>query len=393
MTRSGFSWPERFLPGLSNTLAALVAGYMWTSVCALRRAFSERERFTVFADSSSGADIQNALREGVIESSEQSLKKILVLFIFQLILLGITASVAAIRLPVMIVLIALGMSATGLYGIFRVFRDEERCASTGFGVKAPDRSRRIRFIGMMLGGIGLLSLLLTPFKAILPLSLIRNLLLWFLGLFQFLPHVMLPAREQPIPDFPPMEPLIRPEFALDEPITPWAGWKYIQYSFFGFIGILFVYFMLKPLFSKFNLSNLLFSGRMSQVIVQWFRSLGESFRIFFNRSDSSVALDRKNEKEVSAAVFEAYSTVQKKRLKTSLNIFARLIVWGNNRAPWKTSYAPAEYCLILSFHVPEQKQAIVQCGELFEQELYSSRPLSREQQTQFRDLVESITME
>jgi len=89
-------------------------------------------------------------------------------------------------------------------------------------------------------------------------------------------------------------------------------------------------------------------------------------------------------------------------MRRSVTLFARLIIWGSEvcNVDWKPSYAPGEYCNILSVSMATAVatsalesigEKIIRCGELFEQALYSAEVLSAAEQREFKDLVEEIT--
>jgi hypothetical protein len=105
-------------------------------------------------------------------------------------------------------------------------------------------------------------------------------------------------------------------------------------------------------------------------------------------------------------------------MRNSVSLFARLVIWGieHCRVPWKPSCAPGEYCALLAASpaaagrepgkpetetgVPPEgggpslfncHDAILRCGELFEEALYSSATLSGEGRREFKRLVQTIT--
>jgi hypothetical protein len=97
-------------------------------------------------------------------------------------------------------------------------------------------------------------------------------------------------------------------------------------------------------------------------------------------------------------------------MKASVSLFSRLILWGQEtlKVQWKPVYAPAEYCSLLqgryeagpaaegsaaegSVAGAAGPGAIVRCGELFEEAIYSADVLTPEKAEEFRGLVAGVT--
>jgi hypothetical protein len=96
-----------------------------------------------------------------------------------------------------------------------------------------------------------------------------------------------------------------------------------------------------------------------------------------------------------------YSPQKRREMKNSVTLFLRLILWGSEQqnVTWKPSDAPGEYCAKLSGRVAEQETAaghaaaIIRCGALFEEALYSQAVLPDAKRAEFKELVQGITAE
>ncbi|MDR1868193.1 MAG: DUF4129 domain-containing protein [Treponema sp.] len=387
---------NRFIPHLANTIPALLALYGWTYILMVYAALTAREAFVRYAQDHSRADLSTALRDGFIKSSEHTLKKAARLYCVQVLCVGIGSALKKNSGGGLSFLcIALVLFATIICGLFRIFSSEERCASEGVVGTSEERTHRIHLMLITVALLAGAAFLLTARRPLLPLSLLLDFLAWLFALLfrekqQQLPPWVPPAPlERPYEDVKPVVPL---EWL--EQREPWSGWRYIQYGFIGIGILLFVWFMIKPFFSRFTLLDkaIPLHIRIVQAAYQWWTAWIHAIRSFFTfkKDNRSRALDSPAYDTVAAAVLKSYTTARNKKIKATLNLFARLIVWGNAVVPWKNSDAPLEYCDRLALHYSEQRKEIMRCGALFEQALYSEHPLSQKEQHEFKQVVESL---
>jgi hypothetical protein len=102
-------------------------------------------------------------------------------------------------------------------------------------------------------------------------------------------------------------------------------------------------------------------------------------------------------------ILAAYSRAKRREIRRGAALFARLILWGNEKfqASWKASLGPGEYCAALSraalpdgengaAPAGEKASAILRCGELFEEILYSSRDPGSELRREFEGAVKLV---
>jgi hypothetical protein len=151
--------------------------------------------------------------------------------------------------------------------------------------------------------------------------------------------------------------------------------------------------------------------KLFRIIVRWFLNLGPALGRLFSRlggGDGSVRMGRLDGGRIdsmAADLLAAYSPAKKRDMRGSVTLFARLIVWGTEPrgVSWKPSAAPGEDCARLSNAVSSGAApaedgadagtlapAILRCGELFEEAIYSPRILSKEERLEFKELIEKI---
>jgi hypothetical protein len=204
----------------------------------------------------------------------------------------------------------------------------------------------------------------------------------------------------------------------------------------------FLWFMIKPLFDLSPGSGkITLAHRIARLfrngLAGFMRTLKDFFASLGKRGSSvRINISKGDVQNMSEDLLAAWSRARKRELRRSLDLFARLILWGGQKyqAIWKPSMGPGEYCGILAAAVreaaraggnggapaipveqmPEQipgqgaveqipgqgadsgdenntATAILRCGEIFEEALYGPRSTDKKTQREFRDLVEGIT--
>ncbi|MDR2101573.1 MAG: hypothetical protein LBP43_03285 [Treponema sp.] len=418
-----------FLPRLANVLAPPVVLYVWLSVIFLKRVLGGREVFETYTHQYRGMDLQRILLEDADFMSEADARfgKTIGIYIFQLFLAGALTAAAAILgrplpLSLFIALLILFINAAFIFALFGLFRQEHYYAGEGIALAAPDRSKRIIAMFMFPLVTGLGALLFASEKSILPFSWITGFLSWIAAL---LARLSRPADEEApvipeLPDFMERPSPMNPFAEMMEPVEPWPFWDWLKYGAIA-LGILaFLWFMVKPLFSRDrNQDGLSFGERLRRLIIRWFQALRSGTALFWTSlfgGSRQVKIGAPNAAEIrrlSTELLSGFSSAKKREMRRSVTLFARLILWGNStyQAPWKPSNAPGEYCALLASRItatastgpsrstgpagasgPEDlPRAVIRCGELFEQALYSEQVLTGEERREFTKLVEGIT--
>jgi hypothetical protein len=399
----------RFFPGLSNTAAALFSLYAWISVISFKGLFAAREIFESYTKRYSGEKLREAVLEdaAVLQDGDSSMLKTRVSCLVQLslmVLLIVAAGILQIPIPLGIYALSIILVINGVF-IFtwvNLLKAEGYYAGEGLALSEADHLGRIP--GMLfftLIGAGA-AILLASERSILPFSLITGFFAWLLSLFPrpvpadtgaavpAMPEVMGPADMLP--------PFLEPE----EPSEPWPIWEWLQYAAIGLLLGVFVWFMIKPLFSRgrFSGERLSFAERLRSLVTQWFQSLRTlvvNCMALFKRRDSFRGLGEAEKAQIrrlSSDLLKNYGPAKRWEMRDSVNLFARLIVWGTERrhVPWKPSHAPGEYCGRLAAAGDLRSGgAIIRCGEIFEEALYAPAVLPEKRRKEFKALVQEIT--
>jgi hypothetical protein len=402
----------RFLPGLANVLSPLIALYMWFSVIFLKGVLKGREVFESYTHQYRGAELQRILLEDAdfMSAADGRFGKTVRIYTFQLFLAGALTATAAILgrplpLPLFIALLILFINAAFIFALFGLFRQEHYYAGEGIALAAPDRSRRI--IAMLIFSCitALGAILFASDKSILPFSWITGLLSRLLAL---LARLSRPPREEApavpeLPNFPRQPAGSNPFLEMMEPAEPWPFWDWLKYGALVLAALAFLWFMVKPLFSRdrFNQDGLSFGERLRRLVIAWIKTLRSGAALFWTSlfgGPGAVKIGAPNAaalRSLSAELLSAYSPAKKRELRRSVTLFARLILWGSAayQVSWKDSRAPGEYCAILASRAAgaELPGAIIRCGELFERALYSKQVLTGDERREFSNLVEGIT--
>ncbi|MDR0784954.1 MAG: hypothetical protein LBE74_03605 [Treponema sp.] len=400
-----------FVPGLANMGAALASLYTWAMTLVFKQIFRGQRQFEKFAESLNG----EALRTAVIENPElinverinQLKKTILTHFaVIGVFVLAAAFSKTSVVLPLLVFLIFTAAVCVCMLGFLALMKQEYAFAGEGLSILKAFRLRQILGIFLFASMGVVIALLLASNRSLLPPSLIVRFFAWLASLFDKpLPpdaeHILF---SQSPPPLAPLGQQLADTFGATQ---PWAGWKYVQRGLVTLAILAFLFFMLKPLF-KDNFFGSFAKGRANfkriwKEFSEWLANLKNWRRIirsiisFFKYRDAR-RLARKEKSvdifRVSSELLEAYKSTQKKKIQQSVNLFARLIIWGREtfEIAWKPSFAPGEFCTLLAFAVPEQERRdmVIRCGALFEQSLYSQNELTPAENNEFTTLVEEL---
>ncbi|GHV87001.1 hypothetical protein AGMMS50255_2970 [Spirochaetia bacterium] len=410
LLRTDLSLSRRFMPGIANILGALAALYVWIFALYLREIFRAREFFESHTRQYEGENLQRIMLEdsSLMGDADANIRKLIFIYGFQLAIVGILAIVSGIlkiQIPLafLALLVILYVSAACIFAILELFEREQYFAGEGIAVSAPERSKRTAAILFFSLAAAAAALLLAADNNILPISIITGFFAWLAALLSR------PAKPQEPASFAfkDLAPESVPRMTLEEqlglePQAPWPFWDYVKYALITLLILGFIWFMIKPLLSPGS-DKTPFRLKLARLVLQWFKSLRQGIAYFFSalkKDEGSTKMNRPGAaaiRSMSADLLAAYSQAKKRDMKNSLTLFARLILWGAEtfHISWKPSRAPGEYCAALVQASPpetgETCAAIIRCGELFEEALYSAEVLSREKQREFKELIEKIT--
>ncbi|GHV90153.1 hypothetical protein AGMMS50268_06560 [Spirochaetia bacterium] len=422
---AGLTGVSRFMPGVlllpdpANILGALTALYVWIFVLYLGEIFKARELFESHTRNYEGENLRRIMLEdsSLMGDADANIRKLITLYGTQLAAVGVLAIVSgAMKIPVppafLILLVILYVSAACIFAILELFRKEQSFAGEGIAVPAPARSRRITAILFFSLFASAAALLFATGSNILPVSIITGFLAWLLSLFARL------NKPGEAPNFSPETFMPEPSPRMDlqqlmgaEPSPPWPFWNYLRYAAIILLAMGFIWFMINPLLTRSPGGKIPFRLKLARMVLQWFSALRRGLAYFFaslRKNDGSIKMRRPGAaavKTMAADLLAAYSRAKKRNMKNSVTLFARLILWGTEtlRVSWKPSCGPGEYCVALGLALAgsaysntanDMKKtcgAIIRCGELFEEALYSADALSGEKQREFREMVEMVT--
>ena len=400
-----------FLPSMYNIPSALIVLAHWFPVLYLKRFFYIQGLIEYNVQHYEGEKLQEiifynaSLMKEADEANKNIMKKYSLCFLPVMILLvtcrNIGISLNFFTAAFFVFLFVAGVSIIIFLGFLR--REYQHTAE---GLAPPNRFRPFTTIAVVILSAAVFGLLLSSNQNLLPVQLVTtpiaaifNFLLTLLGLIIYLIGTLLPTKDSPI------RPVEEPELFRSDGFQhlPQANslffWDWVKYAVLAVLAFFFLRFMIAPFLGGSRpFRGLRFLPRKVMILTLiWFRNLRRSVNKFFK----SLRGEDKNQRSLSPQDFAALeenilsglNIGKKRQLRRSISLFARLIYWGTEVAavPWKPSYAPAEYCSLLALAV-EKGLLIIRAGELFEQALYSPRPLSRKEHEEFKTLVKTITM-
>jgi len=425
--RLDVDWKEKFLPNLTNVPVCACAIYMWVNVISLKSLFTACKRLQEHTEQYSGEKLKTVIFEdsSLLQYTDERILKARQNYLVKIIILGILAIACSFTatLPLLLYLLLATILVCGIciFGLFGILREEHYYAGEGVCLSISDRTKRILAIIVFSLICVAAAILPSSNKSILPFSIITDFFKWLFSLFKprsvdappldFENTVPMDSYES-IPNFDEMAP---PSSPFWDQFMKYF-WMVVRYGAIILVAVGFIRFMISPLLNRGDVSDkLTFRQRLKKIITEWYRSMVNAFAAFlaYLRSDKSASKLRKygNEeiRRAAESIFGAYSPAKRNDIRRSVNLFARLIIWGDEMrgVTWKPSLAPGEYCHLLASAKNPQKSAddnpalqtalrrlnagIVRCGELFEQALYSAEVLSEKERSEFKYLVEKIT--
>jgi hypothetical protein len=396
---------QRFSPCIDSILTVIAALFAWFFAISLRGIFIGVELFESFTAKHSGEQLREAMWEYSPEMNQTSerLKNLQTgygaQFIIPCLLIG-AAGFASLFFGLLIFLVF--CAGFLLLGVLHLIRRELIYASEGISLNIRDRVMPVSIIALSIGTAAVLAIAGSSNASLLPPELILRFLAWLV--------MLLASLFRPSDSADPAGPAF-PE-RMEEPMMmnpaeffpgmkdsgPWAYWTYIKYGFITVLVFLFLLFMIHPLLKRSGFSFSL--GNIRAAIIRWFADLKRGIHSFITAFKDRGASQkyRPDSEKLRRIASELLSGVKKREVKRSVNLFARLILWGIETmgVSWKPSHAPGEYCEILAAALVQQAKAeisenIIRCGELFEKALYSAWPLSSGEEKEMKRIVESIT--
>jgi hypothetical protein len=397
---------RRFVPSIDSIATVLAALYAWYSAISFQKIFSGIELFESFTAQHRGEQLREAMWEYAPEMAQTSerLKNLQQSYGAQIIipclLIG-ALGFAGHSLFFSLLIFFIFTAGFLLMGFLRLIRRELIYASEGISLSVRDRVMPVTVMALGIGAAAILAVAGSSDASLLPPELIFGLLAWLARLLASLfrpsesADFAFPERKE--------EPMMMNLEGLfpkseEEAAGPWAGWTYIKYGFIAVLVFLFLLFMVYPLLKRSGFSLSL--GKIRATIARWFGDLKRGIHFFLTAlKDRGVSQKyRPDSGKLRRIASDLLSGVKKKEIKRSVNLFARLILWGIETmgVSWKPSHAPGEYCGILAAVVAQQaeveiRENIIRCGELFEKALYSARPLSAGEEREYKRIVENIT--
>jgi hypothetical protein len=406
-----------FLPSPGSVGAVLAALYIWIFVIYLREFFRARELFESHIRRFRGEDLQRImLEDSAIMSAAESRGlsagrhygvQLGLAFILILLCGFLKAPLSLFQRGLSILIFS---AAALIFSLLGLFRQEQFFAGEGIAAAAPERGRRIGAGIILCAAAALLAVLCASDNNLLPISIITAFFAWLARLFRSSRSAAAPV-EPPPPILQEGGPQAMLRFLAPEETEPWPFWDYLPYIALSAAIAVFLWFMIKPLFSLDRRSgNAPFLLRLARLFLGGFSGLRRALGNFLAslRGGGGIRIKVSDEKirDMTEDLLSAWTRTRKRELRRSLSLFARLILWGGReyQAVWKPSMGPGEYCALLAAalirtsadHEEDQKgektaALIFRCGAIFEEALYGPRLPDRETRREFQRLVEEIT--
>jgi hypothetical protein len=400
-----------FIPSVVNICSSLASLYAWSTTLVFKQVFRGQRRFEKLAESLSGEPLRAAIIENPELINTERINKIQNSILIHFAVISVFALTVVFLKPSttlfpLVFLLFTTIVSVCILGFFALMKQEYTFAGEGLSISKTFRLRQLLGIFLFVGAGAAFASLLSSNRSLLPLSLIARFFAWLASLFA--KPITLNTPPVTIPEAPPMSPIGQQLAETFGATQPWGGWKYVRRGFIGLAVLAFLFFMLKPLFEG-GLSFAKGRANLKRIwkeFLEWLGGLKNwrailailvSIVSFFNNRDT-LRLTRKKGTDdisrVSSKVLAAYTPAKKKKIQQSVNLFARLIIWGEETLGviWKPSLAPGEFCAVLASGAQEREmaEAVIRCGKLFEQALYSQDELTTAENSEFTALVESI---
>jgi hypothetical protein len=352
-----------FLPSLGSAAAVLSALYLWIFIIYLRDLFRARELFEFHTRRFRGEDLQRVMLEdsAIMTAAEARGASTMRYYGVQLgaafLLTLLCGFLRAPLSPFQRVLTMLILATAALiFSFLNLFRQEQFFAGEGIAVPAAERSRRVGAGILFCAAAAVLAALSASDNNLLPISIITAFLAWLARLLRSsgpaepAPFVM---PEQTPPMNQDMQDLR--QFLGVEEAEPWPFWEYLPYIALAAAAAVFLWFMVKPLFSLNRGGRLPFILRLGRLIRGGLRSLRRGLRNFFaslrgGGAGIRIKVSQERLQNLTENLLAGWSGARKRELRQSLSLFARLILWGEQRhhLAWKPSMGPGEYCALLA---------------------------------------------
>jgi hypothetical protein len=352
----------RFLPSLGSVAAVLAALYIWVFVIYLRDLFRARELFESHIRRYRSEDLRRVMLEdsAIMTAAETRGRSAGRYYTAQLVLAFIfilLCDIFGARLSLFqrIINIMVFAAAALVYFLLGLFRQEQFFAGEGVAVSGPERGKRIGAGMIFCAATALLAALCASDNNLLPISIITAFFAWLARLLSR------PAKavETPI-EFPQMaapmdDPQAMLRFIAPEETEPWPIWDYLPYAALAAAIAVFLWFMIKPLFSLDRRAGKLpLILRLARLFLAGFAGLRLALKNFLAslRGGAGIRIRAPAEKlrNMTEELLGAWSKARKRELRQSISLFARLILWGSreHHTPWKPSMGPGEYCALLA---------------------------------------------
>jgi hypothetical protein len=347
---------------LGNAAAVLAALYLWVFVIYLRDLFRARELFEFHTRRFRADDLRRAMLEdsaimaaaearGVSAARHYGVQ--LGLAFLLVLLCGFLKAPLSLFQRVLTVVILSG--AALIFSFLSLFRQEQFFAGEGIAVPGAERGKRIGAGILFCAVAAVLAALCARNSSLLPLSAITRFLAWLAGLLRRPSQpeeivIQMPAQDATGPDLRGIQ-----QFLETGQTEPWPFWDYLPYIALAAAIAVFLWFMVKPLFSLNRGGRLPFILRLGRLIRNGVKSLCRGLGNFFaslRRGGAGIRIKVSEEKlkDLAEEMLANWSRARKRELRQSIGLFARLILWGNQRysLAWKPSMGPGEYCALLA---------------------------------------------
>jgi len=411
---------EKFIPYFTNLFSAAGALYTWIYVISLKKIFSARKRFELYSQLYQGKKLQQVLYEdsSFLQYTDENINNTRYKYLVQLVITGLLTILCVFlkREPpegFYVLLAVMFMGAVLIFSFFEIMKWEHYFSAEGISLSAQDRVKRILGAGIVTFICAAAAVIIASDKSVIPFSIITNFILWFLNLFRsdrVIVHEEIPEFKMGL-DVPPQgfTPFSESGIAEEPGKFPEIFQQILKYGFILLAIALFIRFMISPLINRGKaLKNMTFAQKLIRIIKELFTGIISGFASFFaylkyNKSMSKLRKNYSAEdiRRATDSLLNAYSAAKKSDIKSSVTLFARLIVWGadTRKVTWQPHHAPGEFCGFLSDAAPKNSaenldqinRGIIRCAEIFEKALYSFETLSGGERKEFKILVEEIT--
>jgi hypothetical protein len=357
----------RFIPSIGSVAATLAALYIWVFVIYLRDLFRARELFESHIRRHRGEDLRRAMLEdsAIMTAAETRGRSAGRYYTVQLVLafiLILLCDILGARLSLFqrIINIIIFAAAALIYFLLGLFRQEQFFAGEGIAVSGPERGKRIGAGMIFCAATALLAALCASDNNLLPISVIAAFFAWLARLLSRPGKAVAGPVELPPPGAPMDDPLAMLRLMAPEETKPWPIWDYLPHAALTLAIAVFLWFMIKPLFSLDRRTGKLpLILRLARLFLGGFAGLRRALKNFLAslRGGAGIRIRGPDEKfrNMTEELLGAWSKARKRELRQSLSLFARLILWGSreHHTPWKPSMGPGEYCALLASAVNE----------------------------------------